>query len=193
MMSEERAYSLEFNGETTGFFVSIKEALLTRSWDVVTLQQCSPQSFRIESYRPYLATLSEYVSKLCPKAKQMLHMTWGYANGYDRLAALGFSSHEEMFAAVREANKTAAAEIGADLIPSGEAVAALLRAGAAPEQVHRDGFHLGLGLGRYAVGLLWYAALTGKDIASNSFCDFDRPVSEEEIALAKATVRSVLA
>ena len=38
MLSGERIYELEMNGEATGFFVSLKEALLNRRWDVVTVQ-----------------------------------------------------------------------------------------------------------------------------------------------------------
>ena len=41
MLSEERAYELQANGFPTGFKVSIKEALLNRKWDVITLQQAS--------------------------------------------------------------------------------------------------------------------------------------------------------
>ena len=38
MISEERAYTLEMNGENTGLTVSLKDALLNRNWDVVTIQ-----------------------------------------------------------------------------------------------------------------------------------------------------------
>ena len=50
---------------------------------------------------------------------------------------------------------------------------------------HRDGFHASLGTGRYAIALTWYQALTGRDIADNSFANFDVPVTAEEIAIAK--------
>ena len=44
MISEERAYTLEMNGESTEFKVSLKDALLNRDWDVVTIQQVSSKS-----------------------------------------------------------------------------------------------------------------------------------------------------
>ena len=44
MLSEERAYTLEMNGQSTDFYVSLKEALLNRNWDVVTIQQVSHES-----------------------------------------------------------------------------------------------------------------------------------------------------
>ena len=36
ILSEERRYTLEMNGSSTGFYVSLKEGLLNREWDVVT-------------------------------------------------------------------------------------------------------------------------------------------------------------
>jgi hypothetical protein len=58
------------------------------------------------------------------------------------------------------------------------------------EKIHRDTFHASLGLGRYALGLLWFRMLTGKSVAENGFCDLDLPASEEEIAIAKDCVAS---
>ena len=56
MLSEERAYMLEMNGESTGFKVSLKDALLNRDWDVVTIQQVSSESPYYETYQPFLIT-----------------------------------------------------------------------------------------------------------------------------------------
>ncbi len=58
IQKDAKAYSMEFNGQSTGFFVSIKEALLSREWDYVTLQHVSSQSARYEKYKPYLEELS---------------------------------------------------------------------------------------------------------------------------------------
>lgn len=69
MLSEERKYVLEMNGEYTGFFVSLKEALLNRDWDVITLQQVSSQAPCYDTYQPYLNELAEYIRKYAPKAK----------------------------------------------------------------------------------------------------------------------------
>ena len=62
----------------TGFRVSIKEALLSRSWDIVTLQQASNLSFKQASYYPYINELYDYIKTCVPKAKIVLHQTWAY-------------------------------------------------------------------------------------------------------------------
>ncbi len=191
MKSGEDAYWLEHNGEFTGFFVSMDEALLSRSWDVITIQQASHESFKKEYYQPYLHALVLHIREYCPKAKLYLHETWGYAEGSDKLRSYYPSGNaEEMFNDVIRCYREAEKEEGFDgLIPSGELMLSLLQSGV--EQIHRDGFHLTFGLGRYAAGLLWFRMLTGKTVSENTFNDFDEPIPAEEIALAKRLVDAV--
>ena len=193
MKSGERAYTLEFNGKSTGFSISLKEALIGRSreWDVITIQQASHESFKKECYQPYLHALVLYIREFCPKAKLYLHETWGYAEGSSKLLSFYPSGHaEEMFCDVIRCYREAEKEEGFDgLIPSGELMLSLLQSGV--EQVHRDGYHLTFGLGRYAAGLLWFRMLTGKSVAENPYNDFDEPICPEHIALAKRLVDEI--
>ncbi len=184
MLSGEKAYELEMNGENTGFKVSMEEALLNRDWDVVTLQQVSSQSPYHETYEPYLQELADYVRKCAPKAKLVIHQTWAYEQDSKRLnEELGYRDQADMFRDIKAAYGKAAEGISADLlIPSGEVFQELIAAG---EKVHRDTFHAGLGLGRYALGLLWYAVLTGREIEGNTFADFDEALTPEQVVLAK--------
>lgn len=191
MHSERAVYSAELNGQSTGFFVSIKEALLSREWDVVTVQQVSNGSVDFNTYMPYLTELVAYVKKYAPKAKIGVHQTWAYEQGSDRLnKMMGYSDHTEMFADLKDAYKKAADEIGADtFIPSGELFQKLLSSGI--EKIHRDTFHATLGTGRYALGLLWYAVLCGKDVSGNTFADFDEEVPPQHIEIVKKCVKEL--
>ena len=191
MLSEERAYALEMNGTNTGFKVSLKEALLNRDWDVITVQQVSHRSPNYKTYQPYLNTLVEYVRRLVPKAKIVVHQTWAYEQGSVRLTTeLKYGDYKEMLSDIVNAYKTAAQDIQADLvIPCGEVFGAMLENGI--EKVHRDTFHARLGLGRYALGLTWYAFLTKKDVADISLNAFDEEVTEQEIAIAKQCVTAI--
>ena len=191
MLSAERAYELQYNGQLTGFQVSLQEALLNRAWDVVTLQQASPYSMDPDSYFPYITELYAYVKKCVPKAKILIHQTWAYEDGSDRLYNVAhFDTAAEMFAAVEDAYAFAAQAIGADgIIPSGKLFRSLLDNGI--EKIHRDTYHASLGLGRYALGLLWYRTLTGNSVAGNDFHHFDVPIPEEHIQIAKKCVDSL--
>ncbi|MBQ3022187.1 MAG: DUF4886 domain-containing protein [Clostridia bacterium] len=191
MISEQAAYDLEMNGEKTGFKVSLKEALLNREWDVVTLQQVSSQSTCYDRYQPYLNSLVALVKHCVPKAKIVIHQTWAYEEGSQKLTELmGYKKHEDMLKDVKKAYSKAAKEIGAEfVIPSGELFQKLIESGI--EKVHRDTYHATLGLGRYALGLLWYKALTKNDITDNTFNDFDEEVSDNDIAIVKRCVNQV--
>ncbi len=192
MLSEERAYTLEINGHSTGFFVSLQEALLNRNWDVITIQQVSQESPDYETYQPYLNELMKYVRRCVPKAKILVHQTWAYEEGSQRLHDFGYPDQAAMFRGLQAAYAKAAQDINADgIIPSGEVFQALLANGI--EKVHRDMFHASWGLGRYALGLTWYAVLTGRDVENIAFSDFDEEVTPQQIAIAKKSVKEVVA
>ena len=72
MLSEEEAYKIEINGMHSGFDVSMKEALLNRDWDVVTIQQGSLKSACYEAYQPYLNKLVEYVRECVPRVHKIM-------------------------------------------------------------------------------------------------------------------------
>lgn len=172
-------YALGFNGEGTGFKVSISQALASDDWDIVTLQQASQLSPHYETYEPYLETIAQYVKKYCPRAKLFIHQTWAYESGSERLKKLGYESDEQMYADIQASYQKAAALMNADaIIPSGKAMLYATKFGLG--KVHRDTFHASLGAGRYLLALTWYKALTGKDITNNDFDEFDEPVSKED-------------
>ena len=184
MRTDSVAYSLEYNGERLNIPVSIRNALISDKWDVVTLQQVSSLSYDIDSYEPYLTALSDYVRFLCPEAKLALHKTWFYEDGSDKLKATGFSTGIDMQKQINEAYQRARSLIGADLmIPSGDAFEYLYTEGC--KGIHRDTFHSSLGIGRYTLALTWLEALTGVSAIGNSFRDFDLPMTEEEICLCQ--------
>ena len=54
MLDDIADYDFEFNGEKTGIKESIKEALASDDWDIVTLQQASNFSPNYQTYTPYL-------------------------------------------------------------------------------------------------------------------------------------------
>lgn len=190
MLSGEREYELEMNGTNTRFKVSLEEALLNRDWDIVTVQQVSKQANDYESYQPYLNELVDFVRRCVPGAKIAFHQTWAYEQDSQKLEMMGYPRWEQMIEDIIPAAARAAKDVDADfLIPSGEVFRALLEKGV--EKVHRDTFHASLGLGRYALGLTWYRFLTGRDVADNTFADFDAEVTPEQVSLAKQCVAQV--
>ena len=112
MISEEKAYMLEMNGESTGFRVSLKDALLNRDWDVVTVQQASLKSPDYETYQPYLNKIVDYIKEYVPKAKIAIHQTWAYEQDSQMLnERLGYTEHTKMFEDVKASYQKAFEEI----------------------------------------------------------------------------------
>lgn len=191
MLGERRDYTLEMNGVSTGFQVSLEEALLNRDWDVITLQQASHYSAQYDTYQPYLNALTEYIKRCAPKAKIAIHQTWAYEQDSHRLnVELGYRSHKDMFHDIQKAYQQASDAIQADcVIPAGEVFQALLSANIG--KVHRDTFHASLGIGRYALGLTWYATLTGRAVQNNLFSSFDEEIRPEQVEIIKECVEEV--
>ncbi len=185
MHSGEKAYALAINGHGSGYNMSIKEALLSRQWDYITLQQVSGYSYIYDSFEPYLTELIAYIRNLAPKAKIYLHETWAYEKDSARLKNEGFNTPEEMYEKIHEAYIEASKKADG-IIPSGRLFINLLHSGV--DNLHLDTMHASFGIGRYALALLWLRTFTGANITENSFDDFDEPITEKEITIAKKCI-----
>lgn len=191
IMGDKREYGLSVNGNSTGFMTDVKEALLVRDWDYITIQQASHYSYDYETYQPYGSVLCEYIRKYCPKAKILIQQTWGYETGSARIKEHGFETFDEMFAKVKESYAKLAADVNADgIIPCGEVFQTALKMGM--ESVHRDTFHAKFGVGRFMLALTWYKYITGNSIDNVKFNAFDEEVSENEYKIAINAVNEVL-
>lgn len=190
MLDDVPGYDFEFNGEPTGIKVSIRQALISDTWDYVTVQQASHFSGEYDTYTPYIEQLAAYVRKYCPKAKLYVLQTWAYEEGCSRITErTPFQTASEMYGALCHAYRAAARDIAADgIVPCGDAMMYAARNSAF--QLHRDTFHASRGLGRYLLSLCLYKTFTAKDISQNSFEEFDVPVSAEERALAISAVNA---
>ena len=186
--TNDDAYWLEINGISTGFKVALKEAIISREWDVITVQQVSTKSVDYGTFQPYLNEIVAAVRKYAPKAKLAIHETWAYEEGSARLNSLGFEKQVDMYNALHNSYEKAAKEIGADfIIPSGTLFQKLLKSGI--PSMHRDTTHTSLNYGRYALGLLWYRFITGNSVLNNTFDGYKGdPMTEEEKQIIKKSV-----
>ena len=191
MLSEEAAYDYYINGMKSGLSVSLKTALLSDEWDVVTLQECSQRSATQETYFPYINELTDYVRKLAPEAELYIHTTWSFAESSPRFAAAKCNGREDMIPRIHAAYANAAKAAGIEkFIPSLDAMCKLYDV--IGEETYRYGFHCSLGTARYMLACVWFMTLCGKDIEGNSFRDFDVEVTEEQVALAQKIAKEVV-
>jgi len=169
------AYVYELNGCATSRMVSIREALTEDTWDIVTIQQASHDSGRPETYEPWGTQLLEYVRTYAPQAACWFHMTWAYELGSDHPGFPNYQcSQETMYQSILSASRKFADAHGLPIIPSGLVIQAL-RKNPEFDYAHgglslcRDGFHMSLDYGRYAVAAVWVETLLKTSVLEATF------------------------
>lgn len=176
LASGAEAYSLEINGAAVGKMVSVNDALKDGVYDVVTLQQASHFSGRVQTYFPYIETLAEAVRAAQTTAKLMIHETWAYETDSTHGAFPHYGrSQRRMYEFLHDAYTYAAKKIGVDLIPVGDIVQGLRED--LPEfdyanggvSLNRDGFHLSITVGRCLAAYVWIETICGADVRNASF------------------------
>lgn len=143
---------------------SLKQALAMGEWDIITLQQQSGFSGIYDSFEPHLGELIAIIKEAQPNARIAWHMTWAYSTSsrhndfplYDK-------DQLKMLQAIHTASQSAMEahpEIEI-LIPAGTAIESLRHSAINnyPQDLTRDGFHMGFGAGRYALACTWYEEL----------------------------------
>ena len=167
MISGECAYHYQAFGCRL-FNISLKEALLQKKWDIITLQQVSGNSGIEDTFYPYLTELKKYVKEYCPGAELRLHRTWAYAKGASHSAYSNYDNdHDKMWEAIKRTYDSISKREDMKIIPAGDLVQYLCtlpdfdpEKGGIP--MHRDGYHLSRDYGRYAASMVWRKELTGE-------------------------------
>ena len=166
-------YYTKAHGVKTYSKASMQEALMATDWDYITLQQASGESYKSDTYEPYLTELITYIKTFHPNVKILFNETWAYPDeshmfiGQSVFDTDGDGNSEEapMFEKVREAYLKASQNHGfTPLIPVGEAI---LRArDELDRNLSRDGHHLD-DRGRLIAALMWYEMFTGVSALDN--------------------------
>ena len=180
-------YTPSYNGLSYNRQVSIQEALTWCEWDAVTLQQASHDSGWMDSYEPFLTQLTAFVRQHAPRARILLHETWAYDSDstHDRFARYQ-RSQQKMYERLRSCYHTLAQKHGLELIPCGDVIQALRQLPAfdvhqGGQSLCRDGFHMSLGYGRYALACVWLRVLCGAEVSRNPYVPFSPETVDTEL------------
>ncbi len=202
MMADLPRYGFSVNGESRPA-TCLSEVIEKEQFDIVTIQQVSNMSGLYSTYHPYIDRLLEYIRKHQPNAKLWWHKTWAYEKDSSHQGfALYCKDQAIMYKAICSVVEKINAEVKLDgIIPSGDVVQTLRTK---PEfnypqepSLCRDGFHMHLLYGRYAVAATWFETLLGGNILENKFADFDEKVGAlgetamHRIEVIKKTVHEI--
>ncbi len=137
--------------------VAANDIMAGTPWDVVTVQQASHFSGLAGTYEPYLTEVLAAARALCPGARIVFHETWAYATDSTHPQFSHYHNDQtEMAHAIRATAGAAASAHGLEIIPSGRFIAYLRVHGPSlGDEYTRDGFHMHIPYGRYAVALVW--------------------------------------
>ena len=101
--------------------MKLRELLASDSWDVVTIQSASHESWNYDNYLPFAENIIDYVGKHAPGARVIIQQTWAYREDAPRLAEWGFDRNE-MYRRLDEAYRRLGNEYNLPIIPTGKAV-----------------------------------------------------------------------
>ena len=160
----EYDYRLNTDGEWhTTPQSSIRDAILSEDWDVISMQQVSGLSGLAVRY-DCLPELIDEVRALCgDKPRFIWNMTWTYKKGTDHPHFPFYDNDQEkMYRAILDVTFERILPNPAfeALVPTGTAIANA-RTSFLGDNLNRDGFHLNMTTGRYITGLCMAHALTG--------------------------------
>ena len=148
--------------------ITLMDALKADKWDIITVQQVSYLAGVEESYYPYLTDLLNAIKETNPEATVLFHQTWAYEIDSTHKYFADYECNQTiMYNKIVETTEKIAEKEGLDIIPSGRFIQQLRSLprfdyANGGKSLCRDGFHMDLGYGRYALSLLWYFLFTGE-------------------------------
>ena len=195
-------YEYQLNGRIMERRVSIRQALEEAEWDVIVTQQASHDSGWAETYEPFLTLMTEYLRQKAPGARLCLHQTWAYETDSPHGNFMRYNRDQAlMYRKLTACYQAAAERHGMQLIPCGEVIQTLrqevpFRYGEGGISLCRDGFHMHLIYGRYALACTWARMLCGAEMEKSAYvpvseCDPALPADEALLALVRRTVMGV--
>lgn len=164
LLTNEPEYEYQRHG-IGQYKTSIRQALQSDEWDIVTLQQVSGKSGLYDTYHPYVDEVYGEVRRLCPNARIFFNRTWAYEEGSSHPNFVDYDcDRKKMDAAIESVYRKISAEFSADIIPVGNVITVLKEL---PEfdpavggiSLYRDAFHLSLTYGRFAAACVWFRKL----------------------------------
>ena len=165
------------------------DAIRSRNWDIITLQQVSGLSGMPDSYEPYLSSIVSSVKALCPDAKLLWHQTWAYQanSSHSSFSNYGCVQIRMYNSIVSTYNAKIPGKGFESLIPSGTAIQNL-RTSFLGDNLTRDGYHLSYAAGRMTAALMGARQISGAPVSKVSLSSEGYSVSSEAEAAIKDAV-----
>ena len=169
-------------------------ALQDETWDIITIQQASPDSGRGNTYGN-LQNIVNWVNanKTNANAKVLWHMTWAYQQDSDHEGFANYGNDQmTMYNAIVNAVQNNVLTVNGinGVIPAGTAVQNLRTSGLG-DTLTADGYHLKDTYGDYVAALTWFRAITGESLDLVTY--WPESVADHKVDIMQAAARAVYA
>lgn len=177
--------------KTTNYKMS--QALTDEVWDYVSLQQTSKTCGLSNSYSK-LDELIAMVKEKNPQAKLIWHMTWAYQQDSTHSSFPNYNNDQmTMYNMIIDVMNTVIAPLNFDVIIPAMTSIQNARTSFMGDTLTRDGYHMDYYIGRYIVGLTWYAAITGCSVEGINYNPSATKITDDMIRAAKEAVTTAIA
>ncbi len=181
--------SISFNGKSVSVsgdtlkqrYINLIEAY---DWDYVTIQHGPNTVEKLDTYS-YLPNLLEFIEEhlTSEETEFIYHMVWKYNDSQSSAFQRTSYQYDNIIDITR--NTVLVNEQFTGVIPAVTFRQNMTSSFLNDVDISRDYGHMGLTLGRYALGLLWYCYLTGGSVDDVSYIPSPDEVSDQEWAVAK--------
>ncbi len=189
--------SYKYYKNTTGTWIvtenyKMSSALTDEVWDYISLQQTSKTCGLTTSY----SMLDELISMVKAKnadAKLIWNMTWAYQQDSTHSSFPNYNKDQmTMYNMIINVVNEVITPLNFDIMIPCMTSIQNARTSFLGDTLTRDGYHMDYYIGRYIVGLTWYAAITGCPVDNITYNPSTGRISEDMINVAKEAVTNAM-
>ena len=177
---------------TKGFKMSA--AIADEDWDFITLQQTSKTCGLTSSYGKTLTDLVDYVRSKNSTATLVWNATWAYQQDSTHSSFPNYGKDQmKMYSMILDCvNQCILPETRFELVIPCMTSIQNARTSFMGDTLTRDGYHMDYNIGRYIVGLTYYAALTNAPIEGITYNPSTTQITADMMKAAKEAVTAAI-
>ncbi len=189
--------SYKYYKNTTGTWkltenYKMSAALTDETWDYISFQQTSKTCGLTNSYSR-LDDLVAIATEKNPQAKLIWNMTWAYQQDSTHSSFPNYKNDQmTMYNMIINVVNEVITPMNFDIMIPCMTSIQNARTSFMGDTLTRDGYHMDNYIGRYIVGLTWYAAITGCPVDGITFNPSSAKINAEMIAAAKEAVTEAI-
>ena len=167
-------------------------ALNDEKWDYISLQQTSKTCGLTNSYGR-LDDMIKMIKESNPDAKLIWNMTWAYQQDSTHSSFPNYKNDQmTMYNMIINVVNEVITPLNFDIMIPCMTSIQNARTSFMGDTLTRDGYHMDYYIGRYIVGLTWYAAITGGSVDEITYNPSTGKITDDMIRAAKEAVKEAI-